>query len=189
VCWVCLVSFAWKELWLCFHLRKEHGEHTHSFLKWETLAEFNRSFVWARNSELCSMGDDFGFAGQDSKVYLPNFLGLAVQHRQKRPSPVSGYWVWCDFRQISAGVVFTHLCFTNSSVWVSPIHNCPRLWLHAGSGLLCGSMVSLYLISSIFTHFVNRKSMESTHDVKIIFSIWNNIIWVMFIYVVHTEST
>ena len=55
--------------------------HMHSFLKWETLIEFNRSFVWAGNSELSSTGDDFGFSGQDFRVYLPNFLGLFVKHK------------------------------------------------------------------------------------------------------------
>lgn len=75
--------FVWKEPWVCFYLRKEHGMHMHSFLKWETLIECNRSFVWAGNSELSSMGDDFGFSGQDFRVYLPNSLGLSVQHQAR----------------------------------------------------------------------------------------------------------
>lgn len=70
--------FVWKELRVCFYLRKEHGIHMHSFLKWETLIEFNRSFVWAGNSELGSMGDDFGFSGRNWRAYLPNFLPLSA---------------------------------------------------------------------------------------------------------------
>lgn len=65
--------FVGKELWAGFYLRKEHGMHTHSFLKWETLIDFNRSSVWAGNGELSWAGDDLGFSG--------HFLRLPVRHQ------------------------------------------------------------------------------------------------------------
>ena len=96
--------FVWKELWVCFYLRKEHGMHMHSFLKWETLIEFNRSFVWAGNSELSSMGDEFGFSGQDFRVYLPNFLGLFMKQKAGGTSAcvtlVPLVWPWADRRSL-----------------------------------------------------------------------------------------
>lgn len=119
--------FVWKELWVCFYLRKEHGMHMHSFLKWETLIEFNRSFVWAGNSELSSMGDDFGFSGQNFTVYLPNFLRLSAAWG-RRDLCLCHITVSC----ITVGRSPEHIAFTHfhsvGSIWVSPLHNCPLLW-------------------------------------------------------------
>lgn len=120
--------FVWKELWVCFYLRKEHGMHMHSFLKWETLIEFNRSFVWAGNSELSSMGDDFGFSGQDLRFYLPNFLGLLVQHKAGGLVPVSYYHILGNCGRSHERIAFTHFPLINSSVWVSPTQPCQLLW-------------------------------------------------------------
>lgn len=120
--------FVWKELWVCFYLRKEHGMHMHSFLKWETLIEFNRSFVCAGNSELSSMGDDFGFSGQDLRFYLPNFFGVSVQHKAGGLVPVSYYHILSNCGRSHKCIGFTHFPLTVSSVWVSPIHHCQLLW-------------------------------------------------------------
>ena len=103
--------FVWKELRVCFYLRKEHGIHMHSFLKWETLIEFNRSFVWAGNSELSSMGDDFGFSGRNWRAYLPNFLVRGATLRRRDPR-LRGIAVQC----VSAG----------RSVRAAPSHAPPR---------------------------------------------------------------
>lgn len=120
--------FVWKELWVCFYLRKEHGMHMHSFLKWETLIEFNRSFVWAGNSELSSMGDDFGFSGQDSRVYLPNFLGLweAQGRRDLCLCHISVSCVTIGWAQEFTDFTLFH---SIDSIWVCPLHNCWLLWV------------------------------------------------------------
>lgn len=51
-----------------FLSKKRPWQHTHSFLKWETHPEFNRSVVWAGNAELSSVGDSLGFSGQHYRV-------------------------------------------------------------------------------------------------------------------------
>lgn len=146
--------FVWKELWVCFYLRKEHGMHMHSFLKWETLIEFNRSFVWAGNSELSSMGDDFGFSGQDLGLYLPNFLGLSVRHKAGGLLPVSYYHIWCNCGRSHECRALAHFHWVIRSVWVNPLQHCQMLRI---SPLCVRVCVWRYLISWVFTPDVNIK--------------------------------
>lgn len=115
--------FVWKEPWVCFYLRKEHGMHMHSFLKWETLIECNRSFVWAGNSELSSMGDDFGFSGQDFRSTCQILLDSQCNTRQEAPLPGSSCVTMGWSQEQRAFTHFNSIC----STWVHGIHNCWQL--------------------------------------------------------------
>lgn len=150
--------FVGKELWVGFYLRKEHGLHTHSFLKWETLSEFNRSSVWAGNSEWGCTGDDWGFSGQKSRAYLPHSLRLPGRHQ-------AGAISACVMFGVSPGRSLEQDTLTHA-----PPHHGPPPWL----SLRVPACVPWDLISWVFIHDGNtRKSVETARvDIKSHFSIW-----------------